>query len=103
MAPTLLLQPMRVATGSADEEGRLVLADGQLVAVLVQLAEAAYAGLVGSWFLEAGFGACAVPTAPTFASLEAALAWVEHQLAAVWARRRPRKPYLTVVKGENPT
>jgi CRP-like cAMP-binding protein len=53
--------------------------------------------------LGVGFGPCAVSTAPTFASLEAAVAWVERQLAAAWTRHRPGKPYLTVVKGENPT
>ncbi len=83
MALNLLLQPVRVATGSADEDGRLVLADGRLVAVLVQLADEIHAGQVGSWHLEAGFGPCAaeVPS-PTFESLDAARAWVERQLAA---------------------
>ena len=83
MALSLLLQPMRVATGGADEDGRLVLANGRLVAVLVRLADEVHAGRVGSWFLEAGFGPCAaeVPS-PTFESLDAAQAWVERQLAA---------------------
>ena len=99
MAPTFVLQPTRVATGSADEEGQLVLADGRLVAVLVRLADATHAGLVGSWFLEAGFGPCAASKAPTFASLEAAAGWVERQLAAAWTRR-PGRAHLTVVKGK---
>ena len=83
MALSLLVQPVRVATGSADEDGRLVLADGRLVAVLVRLADEIHAGRVGSWHLEAGFGPCAaeVPS-PTFDSLGAAQAWVERQLAA---------------------
>ena len=83
MALSLLVQPMRVATGSADEDGRLVLANGRLVAVLVRLADEIHAGRVGSWYLEAGFGPCAaeVPS-PTFGSLDAAKAWVERQLAA---------------------
>jgi hypothetical protein len=35
----ITLPPIPVMTGSQDHEGRLVLADGQLVAVLVRLAD----------------------------------------------------------------
>lgn len=93
MALSLVVAPVRVATGSADEDGRLVLADGQLVAVLVRLADETHAGRVGSWFVEAGFGACAhVEMAlPVFASLGAVLAWIEHRLAAL--RPLPAAPH----------
>lgn len=80
-APALHVRPMRVGTGSADEEGRLVLADGRLVAVLVRLEDAAHSGLVGSWYLEAGFGACADARPPVFDTLDAARAWVRRRLA----------------------
>ena len=81
-APSLRVRPTRVATRSANEEGRLVLVDGRLVAVLVRLQDAAHGGLVGSWYLEAGFGACADPRPPVFDTLDAARAWVRRRLAA---------------------
>jgi hypothetical protein len=34
---TITLQPIRVRTGSQDTEGRLALADGELIAVFVRL------------------------------------------------------------------
>jgi len=73
----LLLEPTRVATSSADEDGRLVFANGRLVL----LADEVHAGRVGSWYLEAGFGPCANEVPPTFATINAALAWVQRQLA----------------------
>ena len=48
MAPRVLVRPVRVATGSGDEDGRLVLADGMLVAVLVRLEDPAHGELVGA-------------------------------------------------------
>ena len=82
MTPAFLVRPMRVATRGADGDGRLMLADGELVAVLVRLDDPAHGGLVGAWFLEAGFGACATARPPVFDTLEAARAWVERRLAA---------------------
>jgi hypothetical protein len=81
MMPSVLLQPVPVATGSGDEDGQLVLADGRLVAVLVRLADPMHRGMRGVWFLEAGFP-CARAPAPLFDSLGAAQAWVGHQLGA---------------------
>ena len=76
MAPSLLVQPTPVETGSADEDGCLVYADGRLVAVLVRLADPVHGDLVGGWFLEAGFGPCASAAVPVFDSLGAAQDWV---------------------------
>jgi hypothetical protein len=76
----LRLQPVRVATGSDDEEGVLVQADGRLVAVLVRLSGEEHGGLKGAWFLEAGFGACAAVNPPVFPSLDAAQDWIERQV-----------------------
>jgi len=75
----LELRPIPVHTGAADEEGRLVMANGRLVAVLVHLADQVHTSLVGSWFLEAGFGPCA-GAAPVFDSLEGARNWVAERL-----------------------
>ncbi len=77
---TLTLQPVRLATGSDDENGCLVFADGRLVAVLVQLSDA-HEGLAGHWFLEAGLHRrLDEPVEPTFADLEAAQGWLTQRL-----------------------
>jgi hypothetical protein len=78
--PDLLLQPMPVHTGSGDEDGRLVLADGRLVAVLVRLGEASHGDMVGAWFLEVGFGPCAHAPARLFKTLDIAQNWIRGQL-----------------------
>ena len=79
MTSELLLRPVPVHTGSGDQEGQLVLADGRLVAVLVRLDDMSHAGLVGAWFLEAGFGPCAHVVAPIFKDLDVARSWILQQ------------------------
>ncbi|KAA2236613.1 hypothetical protein [Salinarimonas soli] len=77
---SLILQPVRVATGS-DEEGMLVFAGDRLVAVLVRLTDQhAETGLAGHWFLETGFGVLDRPHEATFPDLEAAKGWVHARL-----------------------
>ncbi len=76
------LSPMPVHTGSGDQEGKLVLVDDRLVAVLVRLDDQAHAGLVGAWFLEAGFGPCACVTPPIFNNLDAVQEWIRQQFEA---------------------
>lgn len=80
MSLELLLHPVPVHTGSGDEDGQLVLADGRLVAVLVRLGDAAHAGLLGAWFLEAGFGPCSQAAPPLFTDLDAAQDWIRQRL-----------------------
>jgi hypothetical protein len=77
--PNIRTVSICVATGSADKEGTLVLADGQLLAVLVHLADEIHGDDRGAWFLEAGFGnlaglACLFPT------LEEAVEWICQRL-----------------------
>ena len=72
-------QPVLIA-GSSDEEGRLVFADGRLVAVFVRLSEV-HGDQAGWWFLEVGFGALAGPMHPSFPDLQGALRWVEERTA----------------------
>jgi hypothetical protein len=86
---TLDLQSVRVQTGHEDEEGRLVFADGRLVAVLVRLS-AQQEGLAGLWFYEHGFGPFNGPAHPTFESLETALTWIEQRRSQ--ARLSPPLP-----------
>ena len=76
----ILLQPIRVLTDSADEEGRLVLVNDRLVAVLVHLADASHEELTGLWFLEAGFGSWASPECAIFDSLDSAQTWIAGRL-----------------------
>ena len=79
MQPRMTRQPIRVATRSADQEGCLILADGNLVAVVVRLAEELHGTLKGAWFLEASFGAADTPP-PSFPDIDAAEAWLARQL-----------------------
>ena len=83
MAQKLTLQPVLVDTASRDIEGRLVLADQKLVAVLVRLDGEEHGSLRGSWLLEAAFGPCTAPGLPsTFTSLDEAERFIGKQLGA---------------------
>jgi hypothetical protein len=76
----LSLHPMRVAT-EPDRPGMLVLVDGVLLAVLVQLSDNNEVA-PSEWYLEAGFGPnLDGPDHPTFETLEEAQTWIEGQLA----------------------
>jgi hypothetical protein len=81
LAVDISFQPMRVLSDGHDSEGRLVLVDNQLAAVIVRVDghshEPEHRGL---WHLEAGFGKCDVPQAPLFKTPEEAGAWVERTL-----------------------
>jgi hypothetical protein len=69
-------QPIRVETGSSEEDGRLVLVDGKLVAVLVRLSdEHPQPELHGHWFVEAGCGPI-FERHEVFPTFEDAVAWV---------------------------
>ncbi|MDR7037798.1 hypothetical protein J2X36_002549 [Methylobacterium sp. BE186] len=74
------LQPVQVATGSADAESQLVFVDGFLVAVLVRLSDE-HEEEAGLWFLEAGFGPVDHSDPPKFADLDEAQAWIADQLS----------------------
>ncbi len=55
MRNTVTLAAIQIRTGSSDAEGRLLLVEGQLAAVLVRLDEPEHGSLRGQWFVEAGF------------------------------------------------
>ena len=83
---SLLLQPVRVATGSADEKGCLVFdQDQRLISLLVQLSDE-HEDLAGHWFYEAGFGPMDGPHHPTFPDLDAAQEWISTRLEKVRGR-----------------
>jgi hypothetical protein len=82
MVLSISFEPMRVLIDGHDSEGSLVLADGQLAAVIVRLdGEHHGPDHKGLWHLEAGFGKCDARVAPpAFTTLEKAGAWVEQTL-----------------------
>ena len=82
MSLDISFQPMRVRIDGHDSEGRLVLVDNQLVAVIVRLDGHSHdPDQRGLWHLEAGFGMYTVPRPmPLFKTLEEARAWVERAL-----------------------
>ncbi|AWN43244.1 hypothetical protein [Methylobacterium durans] len=77
---TLHLRPVRVATGSGDEEGRLVFDGERFLCVLVRLSDA-YGPDADKWFLEVGVGRLDGPDHPTFADLDAVQDWIARRLA----------------------
>jgi hypothetical protein len=81
MTLKISFQPMRVLIDGHDSEGRLILADGQLAAVIVCLdGEHHDRDCQGRWHLEAGFGKCNIKGAPLFKTPDEAGAWVEQTL-----------------------
>jgi hypothetical protein len=83
----LILQPVMVDTGE-EGDGRLVFAEGWLVAVLVRLSDNHQHG-AGHWFLEKGFGRLDHPDPPSFPDLGSAQQWIREHLEI---RRPPRWP-----------
>jgi hypothetical protein len=80
MSPLIRVQPIRVLTENTDNEGRLVMADEHLAAVLVRLDGEEHGDQHGRWFLEAGFGKCSSASPPIFAEPDEGAAWVARRL-----------------------
>jgi hypothetical protein len=77
----ITFQPIPVALDDEKVEGRLVLADSHLVAVLVMLSPS-HEEFAGKWFAEALFGSLAEQGHPVFADLEEARTWVMSHVGA---------------------
>ena len=71
---SLRLEPVRVGTGSDDEDGRLIFKDDALVALLVRLS-GNHDEDAGKWFMEAEFGCSCLEPAALFDDLDQAQAW----------------------------
>ena len=72
----MALRPIQVGVGSHVEEGRIVLVNGKLVAILVCLTGPYdISGLQGKWFVEAGFGSLSEKH-ELFSTWDEAEAWV---------------------------
>ncbi len=76
MSQEVVFERTLVNTLSDDVEGKLVRADGHLVAVLVRMDAVEHGDLRGRWLLEAGFGPCAYEMFQVFRTLDAAEEWV---------------------------
>jgi hypothetical protein len=72
------LKEIRLAS-RYDHDGRLVLIDGSLIAVLVKLSDV-HAELSGHWFLETGYGVVRNKQ-PTFKDLKAAVDWIDSEVS----------------------
>ena len=79
-----ILQPVKVATGTDDESGVVVLLDGRMVAVLVKLAAECHGDMAGHWHVEAAFGPVG-QTASTFPQIAGALRWIAQRLGLAGA------------------
>jgi hypothetical protein len=81
MVLDISFQSMRVLIDGHDSEGRLILVNGDLAAVIVRLDGQTHdPEHKGLWHLEAGFGRCSVRDAPLFKTPEEAGVWVEQTL-----------------------
>ncbi len=78
---TVTLQAIRVRTGSEDTEGRLALADGELVAVFVRLDDEVHGQDQGRWFLETAYGSLQRAMPPLFDSLAEAEDWLRTRVS----------------------
>lgn len=75
----IVMQPIAVDTGSSDREGRLVLANGMLVAILVRLDDPEH-DQPGTWFLETGLGRLRDVRSPAFYTLDEATRWLRKSM-----------------------
>ncbi len=85
MSPTSAYR-VRLRTDSADENALLLLAGGQLIAILIELADAGHGDERGKWAVETIFGQDHQRVPNSFASAVDAATWVSGQLC--------QKPFL---------
>jgi len=69
-----------IRTNSDDDKAVLLLADGQIVAVLVELADEGHGDERGNWVVEAIFGLHHNRIPQSFPSAEDAAAWISAHL-----------------------
>lgn len=71
---------MKIRTDSSDENGILLLAGGQLVAILVELADESHGEERGKWAIEATFGVDGRRHPSSFATAADAADWVSNYI-----------------------
>jgi hypothetical protein len=67
---------LRVKTDSADSNGILLFDDGELIAILLELADESHGEDRGKWVIETVFSVELNPPRSSFASAEEASIWV---------------------------
>ena len=83
MSLNISSQPLGVLIDDQDSQGSLILADSQLVAVLVRLdGEIHPPEIRGRWRLVVGFGKSNVLSPPVFKTSEETAAWIEQRLCS---------------------
>jgi hypothetical protein len=70
---------LRVKTDSADNNGILLLENGELVAVLIELADESHGDDRGKWVIETVFGLSLASPPTHFDSVDDAAAWVVNE------------------------
>jgi hypothetical protein len=75
----ITFEPIRVAIDDEKVEGRLVMADAHLIAVLVKLSPS-HDELAGKWFAEALFGTLGEEGNPVFKDLDEARLWIKSRM-----------------------
>ena len=90
VSKVITFQAIPVLIDGHDTQGQLVLADGELAAVLARLdGETHDPKLKGLWHVEAGFGRCDQGrTLVVFETLDEAAAWVQSRLDNVHLLRQ---------------
>jgi hypothetical protein len=81
----IVFQRIDVLTDGGSQEGRLALADNELVAVFVRVGKEETAGKREGWYREAGFGPCsdlATQRPDVFDNLDTAAAWIDERIKA---------------------
>lgn len=71
---------MRIRTDSADNDALMLLNDGELVAILVELSDESHGDVRGHWTIEMTFGLNGIRRPETFASAEDAAKWVSQHI-----------------------
>jgi hypothetical protein len=72
---------LRIRTDSADSEGILLLADGELVAILIKLADESHEQDRGKWVIETLFGINPLNPPALFDTADHAAAWVSQHVS----------------------
>lgn len=71
---------LRIRTDSSDSNGLLLLVDGELVAILVELMDECHGAARGHWVIESIFGMNTGRRAGVFPSAEEAAKWISGEI-----------------------
>lgn len=72
---------VRINTHTADSRAMILLADGVLIGVLIELADDCHGPERGKWVIETAFGIDGQPDGATFASANEAANWLSARVS----------------------